>query len=289
MCFMLNSEEIYVISGGTSLELDISAAKSMAIINKENHKNKKTTYSLSFIVFAKTDTEALNAVRLILNSDLNKSKGKFDHVSFIPYRITNCTNKSIIDELVYNQNHDKTKSDNIMSKLMSKQLPVIYKDITTGDYNIFYKYISQLNRYKSIKSVKIFTINQCDTYSHPVNNISIDESDISRMNYYFPLKHSAFPEIDEIIDTYNFGEFQFDDFFKEEIRDGFSTSTHYIFIINSECSFDYLQEFTDFLSSYCKINHLPIDAFDVLIKTINGEYICCMDMMRNVKNNCKIM
>ena len=289
MCFMLNSEEIYVISGGTSLELDVNAAKSMAIINKENHKNKKTTYSLSFIVFAKTDTEALNAVRLILNSDLNKSKGKFDHVSFIPHRITNCTNKSIIDELVYNQNHDKTKSDNIMSKLISKQLPVVYKDITTGDYNIFYKYISQLNRYKSIKSVKIFTINQCDTYSHPVNNISIDESDISRMNYYFPLKHSAFPEIDEIVDTYNFGEFQFDDFFKEEIRDGFSTSTHYIFIINSECSFDYLQEFTDFLSSYCKINHLPIDAFDVLIKTINGEYICCMDMMRNVKNNCKIM
>ena len=286
---MLNSEEIYVISGGTSLELDVNAAKSMAIINKENHKNKKTTYSLSFIVFAKTDTEALNAVRLILNSDLNKSKGKFDHVSFIPYRITNCTNKSIIDELVYNQNHDKTKSDNIMSKLISKQLPVVYKDITTGDYNIFYKYISQLNRYKSIKSVKIFTINQCDTYSHPVNNISIDESDISRMNYYFPLKHSAFPEIDEIVDTYNFGEFQFDDFFKEEIRDGFSTSTHYIFIINSECSFDYLQEFTDFLSSYCKINHLPIDAFDVIIKTINGEYICCMDMMRNVKNNCKIM
>ena len=286
---MLNSEEIYVISGGTSLELDVNAAKSMAIINKENHKNKKTTYSLSFIVFAKTDTEALNAVRLILNSDLNKSKGKFDHVSFIPHRITNCTNKSIIDELVYNQNHDKTKSDNIMSKLISKQLPVVYKDITTGDYNIFYKYISQLNRYKSIKSVKIFTINQCDTYSHPVNNISIDESDISRMNYYFPLKHSAFPEIDEIVDTYNFGEFQFDDFFKEEIRDGFSTSTHYIFIINSECSFDYLQEFTDFLSSYCKINHLPIDAFDVLIKTINGEYICCMDMMRNVKNNCKIM
>ena len=286
---MLNSEEIYVISGGTSLELDVNAAKSMAIINKENHKNKKTTYSLSFIVFAKTDTEALNAVRLILNSDLNKSKGKFDHVSFIPHRITNCTNKSIIDELVYNQNHDKSKSDNIMSKLISKQLPVVYKDITTGDYNIFYKYISQLNRYKSIKSVKIFTINQCDTYSHPVNNISIDESDISRMNYYFPLKHSAFPEIDEIVDTYNFGEFQFDDFFKEEIRDGFSTSTHYIFIINSECSFDYLQEFTDFLSSYCKINHLPIDAFDVLIKTINGEYICCMDMMRNVKNNCKIM
>lgn len=286
---MLNSEEIYVISGGTSLELDVNAAKSMAIINKENHKNKKTTYSLSFIVFAKTDTEALNAVRLILNSDLNKSKGKFDHVSFIPHRITNCTNKSIIDELVYNQNHDKTKSDNIMSKLISKQLPVVYKDITTGDYNIFYKYISQLNRYKSIKSVKIFTINQCDAYSHPVNNISIDESDISRMNYYFPFKHSAFPEIDEIIDTYNFGEFQFDDFFKEEIRDGFSTSTHYIFIINSECSFDYLQEFTDFLSSYCKINHLPIDAFDVLIKTINGEYICCMDMMRNVKNNCKIM
>lgn len=286
---MLNSEEIYVISGGTSLELDVNAAKSMAIIDKENHKNKKTTYSLSFIVFAKTDTEALNAVRLILNSDLNKSKGKFDHVSFIPYRITNCTNKSIIDELVYNQNHDKTKSDNIMSKLISKQLPVVYKDITTGDYNIFYKYISQLNRYKSIKSVKIFTINQCDTYSHPVNNISIDESDISRMNYYFPLKHSAFPEIDEIVDTYNFGEFQFDDFFKEEIRNDFSTSTHYIFIINSECSFDYLQEFTDFLSSYCKINHLPIDAFDVLIKTINGEYICCMDMMRSVKNNCKIM
>ena len=286
---MLNSEEIYVISGGTSLELDVNAAKSMAIINKENHKNKKTTYSLSFIVFAKTDTEALTAVRLILNSDLNKSKGKFDHVSFIPHRITNCTNKSIIDELVYNQNHDKTKSDNIMSKLISKQLPVIYKDITTGYYNIFYKYISQLNRYKSIKSVKIFTINQCDTYSHPVNNISIDESDISRMNYYFPFKHNAFPEIDEIIDTYNFGEFQFDDFFKEEIHDDFSTSTHYIFIINSECSFDYLQEFTDFLSSYCKINHLPIDAFDILIKTINGEYICCMDMMRNVKNNCKIM
>ena len=286
---MLNSEEIYVVSGGTSLDLDINVAKNISIVNKESHKNKKTTYSLSFIVFAKTDTEALNAVRLILNSDLNKSKGKFDHVSFIPHRITNCTNKSIIDELVYNQNHDKTKSDNIMSKLISKQLPVVYKDITTGDYNIFYKYISQLNRYKSIKSVKIFTINQCDTYSHPVNNISIDESDISRMNYYFPLKHSAFPEIDEIVDTYNFGEFQFDDFFKEEIRDGFSTSTHYIFIINSECSFDYLQEFTDFLSSYCKINHLPIDAFDVLIKTINGEYICCMDMMRNVKNNCKIM
>lgn len=286
---MLNSEEIYVISGGTSLDLDVNAAKSIAIINKENHKNKKTTYSLSFIVFAKTDAEALNAVRLILNSDLNKSKGKFDHVSFIPYRITNCTNKSIVDELVYNQNHDKTKSDNIMSKLISKQLPVVYKDITTGDYNIFYKYISQLNRYKSIKSVKIFTINQCDTYSHPVNNISIDESDISRMNYYFPFKHSAFPEIDEIIDTYKFGEFQFDDFFKEEIHDHFSTSTHYIFIINSECSFDYLQEFTDFLSSYCKINHLPIDAFDVLIKTINGEYICCMGMMRNVKNNCKIM
>ena len=87
---MLNSEEIYVISGGTSLDLDVNAAKSMAIINKESHKNKKTTYSLSFIVFAKTDAEALNAVRLILNSDLNKSKGKFDHVSFIPYRITNC-------------------------------------------------------------------------------------------------------------------------------------------------------------------------------------------------------
>lgn len=288
---MLNSEEIYVVSGGTSsLDLDVNAAKSIAIINKENHNNNnKTTYSLSFIVFAKTDKEALNAVRLILNSDLNKSKDKFDHVSFIPYRITNCTNKSIVDELVYNQNHNKTKSDNIINKLMSKQLPVVYKDITTGCYNIFYKYISQLNRYKSIKSVKIFTINQCDTYSHPVNNISIDESDISRMNYYFPFKHSAFPEIDEIIDTYKFGEFQFDDFFKEEIHDDFSTSTHYIFIINSECSFDYLQEFTDFLSSYCKINHLSIDAFDVLIKTINGEYICCMGMMRNVKNNCKIM
>ena len=174
---MLNSEEIYVVSGGTSsLDLDVNAAKSIAIINKENHNNNKTTYSLSFIVFAKTDKEALNAVRLILNSDLNKSKGKFEHVSFIPYRITNCTNKSIVDELVYNQNHNKTKSDNIISKLMSKQLPVVYKDITTGCYNIFYKYISQLNRYKSIKSVKIFTINQCDTYSHPVNNISIDES-----------------------------------------------------------------------------------------------------------------
>ena len=75
---MLNSEEIYVVSGGTSLDLDINIAKNISIVNKESHKNKKTTYSLSFIVFAKTDTEALNAVRLVLNSDLNKSKGKFD-------------------------------------------------------------------------------------------------------------------------------------------------------------------------------------------------------------------
>ena len=114
-----------------------------------------------------------------------------------------------------------------------------------------------------------------------------DESDISRMNYYFPFKYDAFPET--IIDTYNFGEFQFDDFFEHEIRDHFSNSTHYIFIVNSECSFDYLKEFTDFIISYCKINHLPIDSFDVLIKTITGEYICGMSMMKNVKNNCKIM
>ena len=284
---MLNSEEIYVVSGGTSLDLDINVAKNISIVNKESHKNKKTTYSLSFIVFAKTDAEALNAVRLILNSDLNKSKGKFDHVSFIPYRITNCTNKSIIDELVYNQNHDKSKFDNIMNKLMSKPLPVVYKDITTGDYNVFYKYISQLNRYKSIKSVKIFVINQFDAFTHPVNNIYIDESDISRMNYYFPFKYDAFPE--KVVDTYNFGEFQFDEFFKNEIHDHFSSSDHYVFIVNSECSFDYLKEFTDFLVSYCKINHLPIDAFDVLIKTVNGEYICCMSMMKNIKNNCQIM
>ena len=144
-----------------------------------------------------------------------------------------------------------------------------------------------MNRYKSVDTVKIFVINQFNSFKHTVNNIDIDESDISRMNYYFPFKYDAFPET--IIDTYNFGEFQFDDFFEHEIRDHFSNSTHYIFIVNSECSFDYLKEFTDFIISYCKINHLPIDSFDVLIKTITGEYICGMSMMKNVKNNCKIM
>lgn len=272
--YMIENNALFIIYA-TCGTVDNSKMDKLGF-NKKNDSNGRSQYI--YVVIAKDGKEAVNAVKTSINK-MFKPK----NISFTPHKIilTKKHEFNISDEIykLYTAHNTNHKYDIV--KLESLNIPVIYKDPSTGSWNTLIKPISKLHTFNDIETT-------CITVVNGKEKIEISDFDKIRIPYLFMIRPStikSFPHqiFKENCDTF----FEIGDI---PIHIGCLESEFLrVFIFDCSCSLDYLIGFYNFIINYYAENKISYENFAMIGKFgPYGDFIDLKKVMKNLTNNAMI-